>query len=171
MHRACELKDQNHQTYKKTRTLHFSENIVLDPHECVPDAELLDVKQLTANLLVVLQRAPNPPEFAQPGLSRSNGSHPQQEGTNLGVFVPIWLVPLRREATNLGVCLICVISKYSNGAVQIRVGFELAECFSPVWWSMMFFSCPFCNPFLSVKFSLETFIAFSALELLFFTCI
>ena len=38
------------------------------------------------------QRAPNPPEFAQPRLSRSNGGHRQREGTNLGVFVPIWLV-------------------------------------------------------------------------------
>ena len=34
------------------------------------------------------QRAPNPPESAQPRLSRSNGGHPQREGTNLGVFVP-----------------------------------------------------------------------------------
>ena len=33
----------------------------------------------------VCQRAPNPPEFAQPRLSRSNGVHPQREGTNLGV--------------------------------------------------------------------------------------
>ena len=49
------------------------------------------------------QRAPNPPKFAQPGLSRSNGSHPQREGTNLGVFVPLWLAFRRGEATNLGV--------------------------------------------------------------------
>ena len=49
------------------------------------------------------QRAPNPPEFAQPRLSRSNGGHPQREGTNLGVFVPIWLVLPRCDATNLGV--------------------------------------------------------------------
>ena len=48
------------------------------------------------------QRAPNPPEFAQPGLSRSNGGDPQREGTNLGVFVPNWLVLAQREATNLG---------------------------------------------------------------------
>ena len=33
------------------------------------------------------QRDPSPPEFAQPGLSRSNGSYPQREGINLGVFV------------------------------------------------------------------------------------
>ena len=59
-------------------------------------------------------------EFAQPSLSRSNGSHPQREGTNLGVFVPIWLALPRCEATHLGV-LICVISTYSNGAVQLRV--------------------------------------------------
>ena len=49
------------------------------------------------------QRAPNPPEFAQPGLSRSNGCHPQREDTNLGVFVPILLVLPRCDATNLGV--------------------------------------------------------------------
>ena len=35
-------------------------------------------------------------------------------------------VTLRRDATNW-VCLICVISTSSNGAVQIRVGLELAE--------------------------------------------
>ena len=33
--------------------------------------------------------------------------HPQREGTNLGVFVPIWLVLPRREATNLGVFDLC----------------------------------------------------------------
>ena len=38
------------------------------------------------------QRSPNPPEFAQPRFSSSNGGHPQQEGTNLGVFVCVWLV-------------------------------------------------------------------------------
>ena len=40
--------------------------------------------------------------FAQPHLSRSNGGHPQQDGTNLGVFVPIWLVLPWCEAINLG---------------------------------------------------------------------
>ena len=30
--------------------------------------------------------------FSGPDLSRSNGSHPQREGSNLGVFVPTWLV-------------------------------------------------------------------------------
>ena len=76
------------------------------------------------------QRAPNPPEFAQPGLSRSNDSHHQREGTILGVFVPIWLVLPRCEATNLGVFDLS-FSPYSNGAVQIRVGLELAEIISP----------------------------------------
>ena len=37
------------------------------------------------------QRAPNP-KFAQPRLSRVNGSRPQRGGTNLGVFVPVWPV-------------------------------------------------------------------------------
>ena len=46
-------------------------------------------------------------EFAQPRLGGSNGGHPQREGTNLGVFVPMWLVLSRREATNLGVFDLC----------------------------------------------------------------
>ena len=49
------------------------------------------------------QRAPNPPAFAEPRLSRSNGNHPQRESTDLGVFAPIWLVLPGCEATNLGV--------------------------------------------------------------------
>ena len=46
------------------------------------------------------------------------------------MFVPIWLVLRRCEATNLGVldlCYIALFSPYPNGAVQIRVGLELAE--------------------------------------------
>ena len=66
------------------------------------------------------------PNLHKPWLSRSNGGHPQREGTNLGVFVPIWLVLPRCEATNLGVFDLCHFA-YSNGAVQIRVGLELAE--------------------------------------------
>ena len=76
------------------------------------------------------QRSPNLPEFAQPGLGRSNGSHSQQEGTILGVFVPVWLVLPWCDAANLGV-FDCVISTYSNGAVQIRVCLELAEMRRP----------------------------------------
>ena len=53
-----------------------------------------------ANPIPNFQRAPHPPEFAQLGLSRPNSSHPQREGTNLGVFVPVWLVLRRCEATN-----------------------------------------------------------------------
>ena len=48
----------------------------------------------------------------------------------MGVFVPKWLVLRRCEATNLGVfdpCHFALIWPYSNGAVQIRVGLELAE--------------------------------------------
>ena len=40
------------------------------------------------------------------------------------MFVPIWLVLRRCEATNLGVFALghfALISPYSNGAVQIRV--------------------------------------------------
>ena len=61
----------------------------------------------------LLQRSPNP----HPHLSRSNGGHPHQEGRNLGVCVPVWLVLPRCEATNLGVFDL----PYSNGAVQIWV--------------------------------------------------
>ena len=58
----------------------------------------------------VRQRAPNPPELlAKPSLSRSNASHPTREGTNVGVFVPVWLVLPRCEATNLGVFDLCHI--------------------------------------------------------------
>ena len=60
-------------------------------------------------------------QFVQPRLSRSNNGHAQQEGTNLGVFVPEKLVLPRYEATNLGVFDLCVISLCSNGAVQIRL--------------------------------------------------
>ena len=42
------------------------------------------------------------PNLDSPILSRSSGGHPQREGTNLGLFVPICLVLRRREATNLG---------------------------------------------------------------------
>ena len=70
------------------------------------------------------------PNLHSPVWVGSNGRRPQREGTNLGVFVPIWLVLPRCEATNLGVFVLChfaLISPYSNGAVQIRVGLELAE--------------------------------------------
>ena len=46
------------------------------------------------------------------------------------MFVPIWLVLRRREATNLGVFdPFALMSPYSNGAVQIRVGLELADSY------------------------------------------
>ena len=60
-------------------------------------------------------------------LSRSSGGRPQRDGTILGVFVPLWLVLPRCEATNLCVYVICVISPHSNGAVQTQVGLELAS--------------------------------------------
>ena len=80
----------------------------------------------------VCQRAPNPPKFAQPRLSRSNGGHPQREGTILGVFVPIWHNPSVR--LQIWVCLIChfaLISPYSNGAVQIRLWVWSSLCLEP----------------------------------------
>ena len=55
-------------------------------------------------------------EFAQPGLSKSNGGHPQREGTNLGVFVPI-LKPVlpSGDATNLGVFDLCHVALLKRG--------------------------------------------------------
>ena len=46
----------------------------------------------------VFQCAPSPPGFAQPGFSRSNGNHPQREGTNwapricscMAGLAPVW---------------------------------------------------------------------------------
>ena len=61
------------------------------------------------------QRAPNPPELAQPSLSQSNGGHRQREGTNVGVFVPRGLVLARCEATNLGVFDLCHFTLLKRG--------------------------------------------------------
>ena len=51
-------------------------------------------------LLSDLQTHPN---LHSPVWVGPSGGHPRREGTNLGVFVPIWLVLRRREAANLGV--------------------------------------------------------------------
>ena len=69
-------------------------------------------------MIQTAQRAPNPPEFAQPHLSRSNGGHPQREGTNLGVFVPIWLVLPRCEAANLAVFDLCHCALLKQGCAN-----------------------------------------------------
>ena len=66
----------------------------------------------------VPQRSPNPPEFAQPHLSRSNGGRPLREGANLGVFVPIWLVLHRCEARNLGVFDLCHFALLKRGCAN-----------------------------------------------------
>ena len=61
--------------------------------------------------------------------SESKGGHTQREGTNLGALFPLLRVLRRCEATNLGLflCHVALISPYSNWAVQIRVGLELAD--------------------------------------------
>ena len=51
-------------------------------------------------------------------LSRSNGSHRQREGTNLGAFVPVWLVLPRCEATNLGVFDLCHFDPLKRGCAN-----------------------------------------------------
>ena len=61
---------------------------------------------------------PNLPEFPQSRLSRSNDGHPQREGTNLGVLVPIWLVLCRCEATNLGVFDLCHFALLNQGCAN-----------------------------------------------------
>ena len=68
------------------------------------------------------QQAPNPPEFVQPGLTRSSGSHAQREGTNLGLFVLVWLVLPRCEATNFGVFDLCHFDLLKQ-VCEIWVGF------------------------------------------------
>ena len=83
----------------RARTFRPPPLCVEDPH---PTGRSPDPKS-SSSFFVPDQRAPKPPTFAQPGLSSSNGSHPQREATNFSAFVPIRLVLPRREATNLGV--------------------------------------------------------------------
>ena len=70
------------------------------------------------------QRAPNPnpPEFDQPGWSRSNDSHPQRK---FGCVCSCMACLTPR--LQIWVFLICVSSTYLNGSVQLRVGLELAR--------------------------------------------
>ena len=91
------------------------------------------------------QRARNPPEFAQPRLSRVKGRSSPARGYKFGCvcsymanhYVGVrWHRPYRNKHTQ-----ICTLSlgmtalwPYSNRAVQIRVGFELAEI-QEVWGS------------------------------------
>ena len=76
--------------------------------------------------LIFFQRVPSPPEFAQPGLSRANDSHPQREGTNLGVFVLVWLVLSWCDATKLGVFDLCKFDLLKRGCADSG-GLELAD--------------------------------------------
>ena len=56
----------------------------------------------------------------------TKGGHPQREGTNLSVSLPVCgQCPAVR--VQIWMCLICVILTCSNGAVQIQEGLELAE--------------------------------------------
>ena len=73
---------------------------------------------------LVTQQAPDPPEFAQPRLSRVKGRSSPARGYELGVFVPIWPVS---SHTNImtGHIGTNTPKPYSNGAVQIRMGLEL----------------------------------------------
>ena len=78
----------------------------------------------------VFQQAPNPPKFAQPGFSGSEGLSSAARGYKFVCeSVPIWLVISLVRGVQSWVCLTCVIMTYSHGAVQIRVCLELAERF------------------------------------------
>ena len=52
------------------------------------------------------QRAPNPPELAQPGLCSRKGGHPHRGRTNLGVLF-LYGRPYSRVRVQILVCLIC----------------------------------------------------------------
>ena len=61
------------------------------------------------SLSIIAERAPNPPEYAQPSLSKSKGGHPQRKGANLGVFVPVSLALLRCDGASACECVcVCV---------------------------------------------------------------
>ena len=62
------------------------------------------------------QRAPKPPEFGL--VVGQNGSHPQREGANLGVFVPLWPVLARCEATSFGVFDLCHFDLLKRGCAS-----------------------------------------------------
>ena len=51
-------------------------------------------------------------------LRNSNSGHPQREGTNLAVFVPVWLVLSRCEATNLDVFDLCHFALLKRGCAN-----------------------------------------------------
>ena len=68
--------------------------------QCHLDDRSVTVPKLRSSNVSELQAHPNF-SFAQPGLSRSNGNHHLREGTNLGVFVPVWLVLRRGEVFDL----------------------------------------------------------------------
>ena len=81
-----------------------------------------------SQLVFMNQRSPNPPEFALPCLSRAKQrSSPARVQIKVYLFLYGWR---RCEATNLDVfdpCHLALLSPYSFGVVQIRVGLELAE--------------------------------------------
>ena len=71
-------------------------------------------------------RAPNPPEFAQPRLSRAK--MPQIKHIQICNLTPGQHQPSRNKHPQIRTLLLGMT--YSNGAVQIRVGLESAD---PLW--------------------------------------
>ena len=63
----------------------------------------------------IRQRAPNPPEFVQPSLSRSNGI----ERGHIWVCLLLYRWSYPGVRLQIWVCLICVMSPQSNGPVRI----------------------------------------------------
>ena len=95
------------------------------------------------------QRAPNPPEFAQPRLSRVKGRSSPARGYKFGCVCSYMTGhysdilhdrPYRNKHTQICTPSLgtTALGPYANGAVQIRVGLESAETMStteifPLW--------------------------------------
>ena len=100
----CNRRPQQDPTLQQVLLLEDQAVNIQKASESLPPELFFQVfHNFTGEGLIELQ----PTRIVQPSLSRSNGSHPQQEGTNLGVFIPIWLLLNRHEAINLGVFDLC----------------------------------------------------------------
>ena len=104
---ACMLKDQ---TLKKTRTSLFPKRRLIA--ECIDTGSGL-------GKVSELQTHPNLHSLFGAG---RKGGHPQREGANLGVFVPVWLVltPMWGGAI-LGVFDLCPLDLLKRGSANLGV--------------------------------------------------
>ena len=105
------------------------------------------------------QPAPNTPELAQPGLSRSNGGHPQREGTITGVFVPIPAglqkgpaerghVKKRQKSSKSVKKFFDTFRQFSRRAKNVKKSSKSQKYFRhfSTIFARHLFSGPFCNP-------------------------